>query len=49
MSETVKIIGVHDLPSKFIALYGDGSGGSVLKRAKMMTLYHFKEPENDKR
>lgn len=28
----VKIIGIHELPEKAIVLYGDGSGGSIVKR-----------------
>lgn len=30
--DNVKIIGVHNMPSKFIAIYGDGSGCAILKR-----------------
>lgn len=30
--EHLKMIGVDDLPNKFVAIYDDGSGASILQR-----------------
>ena len=42
--DKVKLIGVHDLPNKFIAIYGDGSGASIIRR---VSSFYFKFADDE--
>ena len=45
VSNAVKLLGVDEPPNKFIALYSDGSGGSIVRRVDELYFVYVEDEE----